>query len=96
VEQTDAPSPRWALERLRARGCARVLVEGGGDLIAQLLADGLLHELHVTLCPLVVGGAGAPTLSDGPGFLADALPRLRLLSCEPAGDEVFLRYAVAG
>jgi len=96
VEQTDAPSPRWALERLRARGCARVMVEGGGDLIAQLLAEGLLDELHVTLCPLVVGGASAPTLADGPGFLADALPRLRLLACEPAGDEVFLRYAVAG
>lgn len=94
VEQAPDPSPRWALERLRARGCKRVLVEGGGDLIAQLLAEGLLSELHVTLCPLVVGGVAAPTLADGPGFLVGALPRLQLLACEPVGDEVFLRYAV--
>ncbi|MFH1463794.1 MAG: dihydrofolate reductase family protein [Pseudomonadota bacterium] len=90
------PTVAWALEVLeRVHGVRRLLVEGGGDLIAQLLAAGLLDELHVTLCPLLLGGRGAPSLVDGPGLALAALPRLRLVSEERVGDELFLRYRVA-
>ena len=95
VLTTATPSVGWAIDALAARGCRSVLVEGGGDLLAQLLAADLLDELHVTLCPLVVGGRGAPTAVDGAGFPAEALPRLRLRSCEPVGDELYLRYALS-
>ena len=47
--------------------------------------------MHVTLCPIVVGG-DAPTLADGAGFDRDDVRRLRLVASEVEGDEVFLHY----
>jgi riboflavin biosynthesis pyrimidine reductase len=86
----------WAVQILQqVYGVRRLLVEGGGGLLAPLLRAGLLDELYVTLCPRLVGQPGAPSLTDGLGF-GGAARRLELVSCEPAGDEVFLRYRVVG
>ncbi len=85
----------WMLSRLAARGVERLLVEAGGDLLFQFLAADALDELHVTLCPLIVGGP-APTLADGEGFDRDGLRRLALLSAEVEGDEIFLHYRRRG
>lgn len=86
----DAPVA-WILERLAARGVERLLVEAGGDLLFQFLAADALDEMHVTLCPIVVGG-DAPTLADGAGFDRDDVRRLRLVASEVEGDEIFLHY----
>lgn len=94
VVTSPEPTVAWALEELAARGCRRVLVEGGGDLIFQCLASGRLDEMFITVCPLIVGGAKAPTPADGAGFDADHLQRLRLRDARHVGDEVFLHYAV--
>jgi riboflavin biosynthesis pyrimidine reductase len=81
----------WMLEQIARRGVERLLVEAGGDLLFQFLAADAIDEMHLTLCPLVVGGP-APSLADGRGFdFADAR-RMRLLSAEPEGNEVFLHY----
>ncbi len=48
----------------------------------------------VTVSPLLIGGAAAPTLADGPGFAPGHGPALRLVSTEQKDDEVFLRYEV--
>ena len=81
----------WMLEQIARRGVERLHVEAGGDLLFQFLAADAIDEMHLTLCPLVVGGP-APSLADGRGFdLADAR-RMRLVSAEPEGDEVFLHY----
>lgn len=81
----------WMLEQIARRGVERLLVEAGGDLLFQFLAADAIDEMHLTLCPLVVGGP-APSLADGRGFdLVDAR-RMRLLCAEPEGDEVFLHY----
>jgi 5-amino-6-(5-phosphoribosylamino)uracil reductase len=82
------------LERLAARGVETLLVEAGGDLIAQFLAAGGVDEMYVTVCPLVLGGRGAPTLVDGPGFPFAAAPRLGLEHAHRVGDELFCRYRV--
>jgi 5-amino-6-(5-phosphoribosylamino)uracil reductase len=88
------PPVGWILGRLAARGVEQLLVEAGGDLLFQFLAADAIDEMHVTLCPIVVGG-DAPTLADGAGFDRDDVRRLRLLSSEAEGDEVFLHYRVA-
>lgn len=90
VGEGDLPVA-WMLARLAERGIERLLVEAGGDLLFQFLAADAIDEMHVTLCPLVVGGA-APSLADGAGFDRDQLRRLTLLGCEVVGDEVFLHY----
>lgn len=93
VHATAHPTPGWALSILADLGYEAVLVEGGGGLLAPLLQEERLDELAVTVCPVLLGG-DAPSLVDGPGFLAAAAPRLQLLSHEVVGSEVFLRYRV--
>ena len=85
-----------ALASLRALGVRRLLVEGGGTLIAALLALGLVDELSLYVAPRLLGGASSPTPADGPGFAPGQAPRLRLVSAERLDDEggVLLRYAV--
>jgi 5-amino-6-(5-phosphoribosylamino)uracil reductase len=82
---------RWILERLAARGVERLLVEAGGELLFQFLAADAIDEMHVTLCPIVVGG-DAPSLVDGAGFDRADVRRLELVASEVEGDEIFLHY----
>jgi 2,5-diamino-6-(ribosylamino)-4(3H)-pyrimidinone 5'-phosphate reductase len=85
-----------ALRWLRAKwGVRRLLCEGGGEVNAGLFEEGLVDEVHHTLCPLVFGGRDAPTMADGRGFptLADTT-RLRLKSLKRVGDELFLVWRV--
>lgn len=48
----------WMLGKLAAAGLTRVLCEGGPRLHRDLIANGLLDELSLTLVPSVVGGVG--------------------------------------
>lgn len=91
LEAGGAIPVSWMLEQLAARGVQRLLVEGGGELLFPFFAADAIDDVHLTLCPLVVGGA-APSLADGPGFDFAAVRRFRLASAEPVGDEVFLHY----
>ncbi len=83
------------LDRLEDEyGVDSLLVEGGGDLIFQLLEANRLHEINVTICPSLIGGLGATSLVDGAGFLSDDIRRLKLLTSRILGDEIYLRYRV--
>lgn len=72
----------------------KLLVMGGGELMASLLADGLIDELYLTICPLLIGGRTAPTPVSGLGFTLPKTPQLSLQSSRTEGDEVFLHYRV--
>jgi len=85
---------RDVLEVLAARGARRVLVEGGGTLNFSFFREGLVDEIYITVTPMILGGAAAPTPVDGRGFLKKAQVRLRLASLRRRGDEIFLRYCV--
>jgi riboflavin-specific deaminase-like protein len=84
---------RWLKEKW---GVTRLLCEGGGELNAALFQDGLVKEIHLTVCPFIFGGRTAPTLADGAGVrhLAQAA-RWQLRSCRRVGAELFLVFAAA-
>lgn len=76
-------------------GVRTVVCEGGPTLLRGLVLDGLLDRLHVTIAPMLFGGAEAPTLL-GPARRT-LLPRSVLLdaeSVETAGGECYAVYAV--
>jgi riboflavin-specific deaminase-like protein len=81
------------LQHLR-RDCKvrRVACEGGAELFRSLLERDLVDELHLTIAPLMFGGADAPTLT---GLSKEFLPasgRWSLKEMRTIGDECFLTY----
>ncbi|MEG4811255.1 dihydrofolate reductase family protein [Microcoleus sp. F8-D3] len=83
-----------AFQQLANFDIKRLAILGGGKLVASVLAAGLVDELWLTVCPLILGGADAPTPVEGKGFLADLAPKLELLAVKQVGQEVFLHYRV--
>ena len=81
---------RWLKEEWKVN---RLLCEGGGELNWALFHADLVDELHLTVCPVIFGGARAPTIAEGAGFpvLGEAT-RLELASARRQGDEMFLVY----
>lgn len=59
-----------AIDALAARGHRKILVEGGPALLGQLIADGLLDELCLTISPLLEGGLSAARLTRSPHAVA--------------------------
>jgi len=64
---------------LRARGCARLFVEGGGVTVSLFLQAKLLDRLHVAIAPLLIG---------------DGRPAIRLQPPDALGDCHRPRYRV--
>lgn len=80
------------LEHLKNLGIKRLAVLGGGELVSSMLKTDLIDEFWLTICPLIIGGAAAPTPVEGDGFLPDLAPRLQLLEVRTIEQEVFLHY----
>jgi diaminohydroxyphosphoribosylaminopyrimidine deaminase/5-amino-6-(5-phosphoribosylamino)uracil reductase len=85
---------RRALRRLADDGLTGLLVEGGGELAAGLLAAGLVDEIHWIVSPRLLGADGAPAVGAlRLARLADA-PALRDVRVRRLGDDVLVRGLV--
>ena len=64
---------------LRARGCTRVFVEGGGVTVSMFLEAGMLDRLHVAVAPLLIGDGRPAIRLSPPAALGDChRPRYRV------------------
>ena len=93
IDSGDAVDLAGVLAWLHAQAkVRRVLCEGDGRLFRALVEAGLVDELHVVICPEIVGGATAPTLLGRPGEgLAASVP-LELVSMVERDGECHARY----
>jgi riboflavin biosynthesis pyrimidine reductase len=71
-----------------------LLVEGGGNVIAQCLEAQILQELYLTLTPWLVGGTATPSLVGGIGFEKGCFPKVLWQSIEPVEAELFLHGSI--
>jgi riboflavin-specific deaminase-like protein len=67
------------VRRLRARGCARIFVEGGGVTVSAFLEAGLLDRLQMAIAPFLIGDGRPAIRLPGPAALRDCpRPRYRV------------------
>jgi diaminohydroxyphosphoribosylaminopyrimidine deaminase/5-amino-6-(5-phosphoribosylamino)uracil reductase len=80
-----------AWRALRARGLRRVMVEGGGELLARLVEQDCLDQALCFVAPKLIGGRGAPTALGGAGRAAMAeASALDESWHETCGDDVLI------
>jgi 2,5-diamino-6-(ribosylamino)-4(3H)-pyrimidinone 5'-phosphate reductase len=90
--EVDLPA---LLDKLADLGIKRILVEGGGTLIAGLVAVGLVDEIYSYIGNIIIGGKDAPTLADGAGFVHEAdFCQLTLLEASRMENGVLLHWSV--
>ena len=83
------------MNELGAMGIHRVMVEGGGTLIAGLIKAGLVNEIYTFIGNIIIGGKDAPTFTDGEGFILEsAFPRLTLLEARRIDQGILLHWNI--
>ena len=91
-ESAFVPLPA-ALSMLRTEyGVKSLVCEGGGALLRSLAACDFLDEIHLTLAPVLFGGAHAPTLTGLPGEFLPKPREFRLVKMDTMGDECLLHF----
>jgi 5-amino-6-(5-phosphoribosylamino)uracil reductase len=82
-------------EDLADRGVERLMVEGGGVVHTQFLADDLVDELQLVVAPFFVGDSNAPRFVSDGRFPWNPGRRATLAEVRQIGDVVLLRYALS-
>ncbi len=86
---------RRLTEDLADRGVGRLMVEGGGTVHTQFLADDLVDELQLVVAPFFIGDSSAPRFVSDGRFPWNAGRRAKLAEVTQLGDVVLLRYALS-
>lgn len=90
IETGEPLDLKSGIGKLNAMGYRQALCEGGGTLVAGMLAEGLADRLYLTLAPTFIGGHRTPTLVNGP--VLKPRPEFELLEVTPVESELHLVY----
>jgi len=86
---------RWVLKRLGNEQVTSLLVEGGGEVNASFLMDGLAHRIAFFYAPKVLGGRAARRAVAGEGATCwKETLRLQDLRWKKLGEDLFLSAKV--
>jgi len=83
-----------AMTELRERfGIRKLLVEGGGTVHRSMIAEGLYDEIHLIICPFVIGGSRSITPVGRAAFWPKGkVPEYNLAETDVIGDYLYLIY----
>jgi riboflavin-specific deaminase-like protein len=74
-------------------GIRRMLVEGGGTVHQSMIAENLYDEIHLIVCPFIIGGAGSITPVERSAFWPnETIPWFQLHKAEKMGDYLYVVY----
>jgi riboflavin-specific deaminase-like protein len=91
--ESPAVPLRAALATLRADyGVKSLVCEGGGEFLRGLAVEDLIDEIHLTIAPVIFGGAKAPTLTGLPGDFLPAPLDFRLISMSTIEGECVANF----
>jgi len=91
-DEVDLPT---LMDELGAMGIRRIMVEGGGTLIAGLIKACLVDEIYTFIGNVIIGGKDAPTFTDGEGFIEESsFPRLTLLEANRIERGILMHWMV--
>jgi 2,5-diamino-6-(ribosylamino)-4(3H)-pyrimidinone 5'-phosphate reductase len=83
------------MDKLGTMGIRRLMVEGGGTLIAGLFKAGLVDEIYTFIGNIIIGGKDAPTFTDGEGFVLESgFPHLILQEARRIEQGILLHWMV--
>ncbi len=83
------------MDKLGEMGIQRLMVEGGGTLIAGLISAGLVNEIYTFIGNMIIGGKDSPTFVDGGGFIQESeFCRLTLIGTHRIENGVLLHWHV--
>ncbi len=85
------PMGRFIVRELAAAGHSRVILFGGSEINRHFYQEGLVDEVILTVCPLILGAENAVPLVSPPLTLPVSLA---LVASQPKGNLVFLTYTV--
>jgi 5-amino-6-(5-phosphoribosylamino)uracil reductase len=80
-----------AMQQLQDRGIKTLVLLGGGNIVAQFFALGLVDEMWLTLCPVIVAGKDSPSAAEGIPMPNNWVAGT-LLEMKRVGEELFLHY----
>ncbi|MGJ5899369.1 RibD family protein [Streptomyces niveiscabiei] len=84
---------RLVLDELGRRGVGQLMVEGGGTIHTQLMAQNLADEVHLAIAPLLVGQPEAARFLGAADYPGGSTARMKVLEIRAIDDVVFVRYA---
>lgn len=74
-------------------GIRKLLVEGGGTVHRSMITEGLYDEIHLIVCPFVIGGSRSITPVGRAAFWPKGtVPEYSLAETDVMGDYVYLIY----
>jgi 2,5-diamino-6-(ribosylamino)-4(3H)-pyrimidinone 5'-phosphate reductase len=74
-------------------GIRRLVVEGGGTVHRSMIASGLYDEVHLIICPFVIGGSTSVTPVERAAFWPRGrVPQYRLKKADVHGDYLYVVY----
>jgi len=74
-------------------GIKNLLVEGGGTVHRSMIAENLYDEIHLIMCPFIIGGAGSITPAERSAFWPkETIPRFKLEKADKIGDYLYIVY----